>query len=284
MIELVALLTVMLVSAAVIVVLYRRHIRLSALALLEAGSEPAAVEDAPTLRRRRFARSWWPIPWIFAALVGGVLFAFGTPIVYCGAFGALVGLLGTQIEGMRVAWLEGRIESQLADAIDLMTGAVSAGAGLQRALEIAAEEAERPLRQVLEDAVGRIRFGDDPIDVMEGVRYQVPLETYRLFSTALAVNWQVGGSLQATLANVERTIRDRIELNRRVWAMSMQVRVSVAGVLLVTYLIAALVWRNDPQRLAAFLQTQIGAVMTASAMVLQGVGLLWMSKMAQLKF
>ncbi len=284
MMEALALLAVLLVSGAVIVILYRRRIRLSALALLEADNAPSPAEDLPATRRRRFARRWWPLPWLFAAIFGGVLFAFGTPIVYCCAFAALIGLLGTQMEGMRIAWLEGRIESQLADAIDLMTGAVSAGAGLQRALEIAAEEAERPLRQVLEDAVGRIRFGDDPFEVMEGVRYQVPLETFRLFSTALAVNWQVGGSLQATLANVERTIRDRIELNRRVWAMSMQVRVSVAGVLLVTYLIAALVWRNDPQRLASFLQTQLGSVMTASAIVLQGVGLLWMSKMAQLKF
>ena len=58
---------------------------------------------------------------------------------------------------------------------------------------------------------------------------RVPLETFRLFSAALTVHQEVGGSLAPTLATVGRIIRDRIELTRRVRSLTVQSRASTAG-------------------------------------------------------
>lgn len=278
-------------AVAVIVYIFRRQvIRQAALDLLgtseaEQREQTEQSEAQPRLILRPFARRHFIIPWLTAALLAmGLLFLVELTLPFALAFGFLTGLLLSQADDVWLGMRHNKIESQLADAIALMVGAVNAGAGLQRAMETAVAESRRPLRPVLEEAVARIRLGDDPGDVMSGIRARVPLETFRLFATALAVNWQVGGSLSQILSNVERTIRDRIEINRRISAMTAQVRVSVAGVLAVTYLIAALVWRNDPPRMEMFLSSTLGQMFAAGAMTLQGLGIVWLSSMTKLKF
>jgi len=142
----------------------------------------------------------------------------------------------------------------------------------------------RPLKPQLEEVVGRIRFGDDPTEALTDMEARIPLETVRLFSITLAVNWQVGGRLAQTLANVGRTIRDRIELSRRMHAMTTQARVSVISIMGVTYFLAALMWRNDPSRMEGFLTSPFGQGATIAAVVLQGIGIAWISRMSRVKF
>jgi tight adherence protein B len=177
-----------------------------------------------------------------------------------------------------------KTERQLADSIDMMVAAVKAGAGLQSAMQSTLENTPSPWRQELEEVVGRIRYGDDPVEVLTDLSDRVPLETVRLFAQTLAVNWTVGGRLSQTLANVARTIRDRLELTRRMHAMTTQARLSVVSIIAVTYFIAALMWRNDPERMGGFLSSLVGQGLVATAMILQAVGIVWISRLSTPRF
>lgn len=246
--------------------------------------EPLEEADEGVPPRRGLKRYRW-LPWLSAAVVGGLLSVpIGLPVGYAVAAGVVWGLIGWQIEEMLHVRTVRRFEEQLADAVDLMVAAVKAGASLQGALESASSNAGRPLRPQFEEVVGRIRFGDDPVEALTDMEERVPLETVRLFAVTLAVNWQVGGRLAQTLANVGRTIRDRIELGRRMHAMTTQARVSVFSVMGVTYFIAALIWRNDPSRMQAFLASMIGQSAVIAAVVLQGIGIAWISRLSRVRF
>lgn len=243
-------------------------------------AEPAAAPIA-----RRLVRRWWWVSFVLAAIVFGSLWGFtGWPWTYCSAFAVLAGLLSWQAESMLHQQLLHRCEQQLADVIDMLVAAVKAGSTLQSALESAAESSGRPFRPQLEEVIRRVRYGADATAALSDLTERVPLETVRLFATSLAVNWQVGGRLAQTLANVGRTIRDRIEISRRITAMTMQSRLSVVSVMGVTYFIAALMWRNDPERMAGFLRSMVGQYLVAIALVLQGVGIVWISRLSQPKF
>ena len=227
-------------------------------------------------RARSFSRRYRAIPWLVgAAVAGGLWFAFGLRPTYSGTAGLVVGLLGWQLEVMFAERRIQKIETQLADAIDLMVGALRAGAGLTKALESAVRESSPPLTEQLDEVARRIHFGDDPQAAFHGLTERVPLETFVLFSSTLSVHWEVGGSLAPTLATVGRTIRDRIELSRRVRAMSTQARVSIIAVMGITYFIALLMWSNDPGRMKGFLSTSIGSWLVAAAILLQAVGIVW---------
>ena len=139
-----------------------------------------------------------------------------------------------------------KIEVQLADAIDLLVGSLRAGAGVLQSLETAVEESRYPLKPQLEEVLGRIRYGDAPQTVFRGLTARVPLETFRLFASALSVHGEVGGSLASTLASVGRVVRDRIELSRRIRSMTVQSRASILAVLVVTYFIGLLDVEDGP--------------------------------------
>jgi tight adherence protein B len=204
--------------------------------------------------------------------------------LYIAALTFLSAMIGWQAESVLHQRRLQRVEQQLADSIDMMVASVKAGASLQGALESALNNSPRPWKSELEEIVGRIRYGDDPVAVFADLSERLPLETIRLFAQTLAVNWSVGGRMAVTLANVSRTIRDRLELSRRMTAMTTQGRLSVLIILIVTYFIAALIWRNDPDRMASFLGSTVGQVMTAAAILLQGLGVVWIARLCQPRF
>ncbi|HEV7998617.1 MAG TPA: type II secretion system F family protein [Planctomycetaceae bacterium] len=248
-----------------------------------AAAEPEV--DAIELRPARpFSRRYYTVPWIVAAAVSSLLwFVSGLRPLYSATVGLVVGMLGWQLEAMLAERRVQKIEIQLADAIDLMVGALRAGAGLTKALENAVYESRQPLREQLDEVAGRIHFGDDPQLAFRNLTERVPLETFLLFSSALSVHWEVGGSLAPTLATVGRTIRDRIELSRRMRAMSTQARVSIIAVMGITYFIAALMWGNDPVRMQGFLSTNIGSWFVAAVVLLQAVGIVWSASITRSK-
>src|SRR5262249_2631791 len=99
--------------------------------------------------------------------------------------------------------------------------------------------------------------------------------------TSVAIHWEVGGSLATTLATVGHTVRDRIELSRRVRAQGVEAHASVAVVLLLAYLLAFLMWRANPDRLRAFFRPGVGTGLGAGVVSLQAIGLLWMSRLSR---
>jgi len=230
------------------------------------------------LRRHRI------LPWAVGAVLALVLhYALGLRLTFALTFSAILGTLGTLLESVLFAQHTLRLETQLADAIDLLVSSLRAGGGLMQALETAQREAERPFRAEIEEVVGRIRLGDDPRQVLHVFALRVPLETFQLFATAVAVHTEVGGSLAPVLATVGRTIRDRIELTRRVRSQTTQAQLSVVMMLFISYFIAAVMWRSNPERMEGFLASDIGSALFAGAMMAQAFGLLAMRRISQIQ-
>jgi tight adherence protein B len=136
----------------------------------------------------------------------------------------------------------------------------------------------------LQEVLGRIRYGERPSRVFEDMAVRIPLENVRLFAFTMAVHGEVGGSLAPTLSTVGKSIRERNEIGRRVRAQSTQAQASVIGIVCITYFLGLLMWRANPANFEEFLRHPIGAYCMAIAMLLQAVGLLWITRLSKLKF
>ena len=176
-----------------------------------------------------------------------------------------------------------QLEEQLTESLDLIVASLHAGAGVLDALDTAAEEVREPLRSHLRDLVGSIRLGDSPRAALEALSERVPLESFRLFTFALAVHEETGGSLAPTLATVARSVRDRIDIKRRIRSEVTQAQGSVFGILLITYAIGFVTWRTDPARVEGFVASETGAGLFAVAVMLQAVGIYWMRRLTQIR-
>lgn len=249
--------------------------------------ESAVEEEEPerVVRARPALRSYWYIPWAVALLL--VLCLWGVVqigLLFAATIGLIVAVLGTLLEGFLKTRRMLVLEMQLSDAIDILVGSLRAGTGVADALDSAAREARKPLRPHLEELLNRIRLGDDPQEALEDLVERVPLEPYRLFASTLSVHWEVGGSLAPTLSTVGKTIRDRAELSRRIRGQTTEARASVIGILGIVYFLALLMWRSDPARMEQFLATSLGEAFVIGAMLLQAVGLIWITRLSQIKF
>jgi Flp pilus assembly protein TadB len=90
--------------------------------------------------------------------------------------------------------------------------------------------------------------------------------------------------LAPTLATVGRTIRDRVELSRRIRSNTVQSQLSTVAVLSVTYFLALVFWRSNPGQMREFLDTRVGQWMVAGSILLQALGIVWMSAASRMKF
>lgn len=221
-----------------------------------------------------------------AGVLGGVALWLGAglPMQVAAAAGLLIGVLAHLVEEQAVGQQTALIEAQLAASIYLMVASLRAGASLLAAFESALEEVGPPLRPYFQEVAGRIRLGDDPRAAVSDLQAAVPLETFRLFATSLVIHWEVGGSLATTLSTVGQTVRDRIELSRRVRAQSVESHASVGVVLVIAYVLGILMWRANPARMEAFLATDIGTTIVSGVIALQAIGLMWISRLNRSTF
>ncbi|MCA9154962.1 MAG: type II secretion system F family protein [Planctomycetales bacterium] len=244
-----------------------------------------APQDPVRVGTRRLHRRWIWAPWALALAVATVVaLVFQLSLPYVVALGLMFGLLASQIESFLAARHVAVLETQLADAIDIMIGAVGAGASVGTAIEAAITECRSPLRPYLEEVAGRIRLGDEPAEVFRSLAQRVPLETFLLFTSALSVHWEVGGKLSSTLTTVGRTIRDRINISRRIRSNTAQSQFSTLAIVGLTYFIAVIVWRNGPDQMEDFVRSPIGSWFVAGSVMLQAVGIVWMNLISKPRF
>ncbi|RCS54469.1 pilus assembly protein TadB [Bremerella cremea] len=267
-----------------------RQIQLRALALdrfqtFDVSTETSLPEVSPSMRQRPVIRRFLWIPWVcglFAAMI--IYWLVGFSVLISMTMGLIVALLLVIVEVWNAQRQAAKLEEQLAEAIDLMIGTLGAGAGLSTSLSVVIEEIRDPLRGQFQDLLGRINFGDDASQVFASLAARIPLDTFLLFSSALSVHWEVGGNLTPTLAAVGQTIRDRLEISRKIRSNATQSDISTVAIIGLTYFIALVMWRNGPDQMQAFITSPTGEFFAAGSMLLQAVGIVWMHWMSRAKF
>jgi tight adherence protein B len=280
------LLTALLLVGAVAAFLVRRRLEQQARERLGRTLPDAAPQVATRLAEapRSLLEPWtWlpPAVALVVTLAAHLLFGFGGALA--AALGVVAGVLAWLADGWRLARTTARLETQLAEGVDLMVAALRAGAGITDALAAASKRVRDPFGRLLADAVERLRLGDDPLDVLAVLRARVPLESYRLLTFALASQWQGGGSLSATLAGVARGARDRLALAGRIRSQAIETQVSVLAVLLVTWGLALVLWRAEPGRMESFLASALGGWLLVSVLLLQALGIVWITRLARIR-
>lgn len=242
-----------------------------------AADGPACAADVP--RRDPV------VPWLIGLAVAGLLyFVLGWSMAFVVAVALIVGLIGAQLEAYLAARRIARIETQLADAIDLMVAALGAGRGCNRSLD---QRRER-VAPAASLAIGRRDRPHPPgRQSARGLSQPCPAcaaGDVLAVHLGISVHWETGGSLAPILAGVGRTIRDRIEIARRIHSNGTQSQMSTLAVLALTYFIALVMWRTNPEQLAKFLATTIGRWGVAGTIVLQAAGMAWMSWLSRMRF
>ncbi len=176
-----------------------------------------------------------------------------------------------------------RFKGQLADTLQLMAGALSAGLSLAQAADTVVREGTDPMASEFRRALVETRLGVSIEDALNGVAERMQSVDFEWVVMAIRIQREVGGNLAELLNKVAETIREREYLERQVLTLSAEGRLSVwvlgglpPGFML--YLALA-----NPDYLSPMFSNPLGWVMLTIMTVLLFVGVFWMKKLVKVE-
>jgi tight adherence protein B len=166
-----------------------------------------------------------------------------------------------------------RFLEQLPDALDMMSQSLQAGLGLTQAMVFVAKEMPDPLGTEFSVFIEEVNLGLPLADALKKLEERMVLPEVRLFSTALLVQRDVGGSLAELLNKLADIIRDRFRIERLIKSLTGQNRISAWTVCSVPPFLGVFMFIREPEMMNDMLSDPMGRAMLAVALVLEIIGI-----------
>jgi len=161
-----------------------------------------------------------------------------------------------------------------------LAGALRAGAGLQPALQHIVSQSLPPLSQEFSLMLREQRLGLGFQDALRQLHQRMPTESCGLVVSALGIAAQTGGGLADTLESIAQTLRARQHWLGRVRALTAQGRMQshiMAGLPVCLLLVLS---RLEPEAMALMWQTWYGWLVLLAICGLEGLGIVWIRRVA----
>lgn len=219
----------------------------------------------------------------FGAIVG-----FGAYLTIGHAWSAAaLGLIALFVPAIKIgmdrrARLE-KFESQLPEALDIMTRALKAGNPFNVALSYAAREMDSPLGEEFGIICDEVNYGRDLSEAFHYLLLRVPSTSLMAMSTAILIQRETGGNLSEVLDKISRLLRERFRFHREVRVLTAEGRVSAWVLSLMPFLIFALISWMNPDYYKQMVSTAEGRDLLALGVLLLLLGIIWISRLVRIE-
>jgi len=144
-------------------------------------------------------------------------------------------------------------------ALDMIHRALRAGHSSERAFEMVAKNPPGPfLGEIFRQLSDKIRLGEPPEVVLTEISNRLGIDEFRMFSIALVLQRETGGSFAETIDNFSKIIRARRTLQKKMKALTGEVRATALILTSIPFCIAGLIFVMSPHYLDVLFDTQGG--------------------------
>jgi len=172
-----------------------------------------------------------------------------------------------------------RLDEQLPDVVDVMVASVRAGRSLQQAIEDAAAKMPAPIGQELSVISGEyLRGGVSLKDAIERARDNVPLESFTMVFSALAINLSQGGDLLSILERMSEALRELLRLKKKIYTETSEVRAQEKIILYMTPLFCVMICMFDPDIPRILFHTIVGNLLLVVITGMQVASIYWIRR------
>jgi tight adherence protein B len=189
------------------------------------------------------------------------------------------------------AWVKNRAEArrarfgeQLPQALDSLASGLSAGLSFQQAVGFASDELPDPVAGAMASLEQRISLGVPTDRALGRLLEDHPEEALALVVDGIVLQRRFGGDLVAMLESTADLLRERVELEREVRAITSQGRLSGWVVAALVPVSAGILLLSNPVYINVLFQTLIGQALVALALALQLAGWVIISRMVQIRY
>lgn len=175
-------------------------------------------------------------------------------------------------------------ETQLTDALAVISNCLRAGFTFSQALESIVSEMPDPISKEFGKALREVQLGIPMETALQHMQGRLRHDDLGLLVSAVVIQRQVGGNLAEILDNIGGTIKERLRIRGEIKVLTSSGRTSgmVIG-LLPVFLLAVLMVLN-PSYVSMFFTTTLGLIMLCVAVAMEITGFLIVRKIVNIKF
>ena len=226
------------------------------------------------------------------------------PILVLAAAAALGWFIGSRIGGPLLgaalalslplaprAWIVGRAESvrrrfgeQLPGLMDSLASGLAAGLSLQQAVAFAAEELPVPASNAMKTLDHRLALGIPFEEAISSLLDRYPEESFGMVVDAVNLQRRFGGDLVRMLSETGARLRERVELEQEVRAVTAQGRLSGWVLAALVPVSAGLLLASNPRYIDVLFDTWIGQVLLVISLALMLAGWAVISRLVRIAY
>lgn len=174
------------------------------------------------------------------------------------------------------------LEKQLPDALLMMSGALRAGASFPTALEAVVQETSAPISQEFDLLMREIRLGIDLDIAMRNVEKRIPIPDFMMVTAAVTIAREVGGNLAEALESVARTLREKLQMEGKIRALTSQGRMQGIVMTCLPLFLMLVLRFMEPKAMAPLFSEPIGWATLAVIGVMELLGYMSISKITNI--
>jgi tight adherence protein B len=231
--------------------------------------------------------SWSLGSFLLAVLLSG---ATGLSLGFfrTGPMGALVGAaVGLYLPVWVLRFMKKRrlkkFEKQLPEALDLLARGLKAGHAFASGLQIVGNEMPNPIGTEFFKTFKEYNHGMDINAALINLCSRVELRELRFFTTAVMIQRETGGNLVDILEKISALIRERFKLRNQIKALTAEGRLSGLILILMPPVLFLIMLRINPDYTMLLVNHPLGRMMAMTALTLQGLGVLSIRKIVNIK-
>ena len=151
-----------------------------------------------------------------------------------------------------------RFEEQMPDALMMLAGSLRAGSSMTTAIQQLVSEAQNPLAQEFSLILREQRLGVTLEQSLNNLARRMPSQTTILVVSAMRIANETGGGLAETLDRTSNTVRSRLQMERKIDALTAQGKLQawVVGSLPVALML--ILNKMEPEAMSMLWHTKIG--------------------------
>jgi len=207
---------------------------------------------------------------------GLILYVLSRGSIPAGVFGLVIGLaIPPMVLRIRASKRQARFIAEMPEMLTALASGMSAGASLPQAIEGIAADTTGPMADELTRAIMETRLGTSVPDALEQSAERMNCRDLHLVVMAMRLQSMHGGNLTELLNTVAATLRERVQMQRHVKALSAEGRLSLIVLMSLPVLMLAFMSVVRPEYFNFFLTTSKGIAMLIGGSIAMLLGFLW---------
>jgi tight adherence protein B len=174
-------------------------------------------------------------------------------------------------------------EEQFPEGLDLISRALKAGHAFATGLKMVADEMPEPVGPEFRKTFDEQNFGLPMKDSLDNLTHRVPHLDVRFFATAVLIQRETGGNLAEILENLSHVVRERFKILRQVRVYTAHGRFTGYVLLALPAVLCVALSFINPEHMKLLFHEPMGQMMLLGALVMQGIGFMWIKHVIKIE-